>query len=556
MGPELGECRIGVSLSRGLVGWKSFTMAEIGLARTISLVYTSPQSVSNDDSSAGRFTGTCPGRIGSKGLGFWVGRVRVRVQNGRIGGLGYVVSRKASIPAAGYAFAEPSVTAGEVEKYGKQLTEQEAVVEYLQSEGIDTADLEGLELPPSTEVIRERLQFLLKIGLVVQDINDYPLLLGCSVKKNLIPVLDYLESLGVTTSSLPILVRKYPQILHSSVVVDLQPIVQYLEGLGIQREDMGSVLTRYPDVFGFKIEGTMSTSTAYLVMIGVNPRKIGSIFTQMPQIMGMRVGNNLKRKVDFLQGFGIPRPAIAKMIENRPVILGLSLEDQMRPAVDSLVEIGVGMDAVGRVIMLFPDILGLDVKAKLGEKLPWLTSKIGIKQEDVGEILMKLPQVLVINVAMGSARVEYLKQAGLSHEDIASMVTKSPQLLAASIEQSLKPNLEYLVEKMKRSLEEVVEFPAFLLYSLEARISPRYEEIAAKGLECSLAWMFNCTDQVFQERLLAEYSGQSGSEAEPDVPYIVSRRSRLVDQDEVENVASDEVGEEEEDEDDWQLHKA
>jgi hypothetical protein len=176
------------------------------------------QFVSND-SSAGRFTGTCLGRIGSKGLRFWVGRVRV--QNGRIGGLGYVVSREASIPAAGYAFAEPSVTTGEVEKCGKQLTEEEAVVEYLQSEGIDTADLEGLELPPSTEVIRERLQFLLKIGLVVQDNNDYPLLLGCSVKKNLIPVLDYLDSLGVTTSSLPILVRKYPQILHSSVVVDL-----------------------------------------------------------------------------------------------------------------------------------------------------------------------------------------------------------------------------------------------------------------------------------------------------------------------------------------------
>jgi hypothetical protein len=110
------------------------------------------QFVSND-SSAGRFTGTCLGRIGSKGLRFWVGRVRV--QNGRIGGLGYVVSREASIPAAGYAFAEPSVTTGEVEKCGKQLTEEEAVVEYLQSEGIDTADLEGLKIPPSTEVIRE-----------------------------------------------------------------------------------------------------------------------------------------------------------------------------------------------------------------------------------------------------------------------------------------------------------------------------------------------------------------------------------------------------------------
>ena len=44
------------------------------------------------------------------------------------------------------------------------------------------------------------------------------------------PILDYLEKLGVRKSVLPDLLQSYPQVLHSSVVIDLQPVVKFLEG--------------------------------------------------------------------------------------------------------------------------------------------------------------------------------------------------------------------------------------------------------------------------------------------------------------------------------------
>lgn len=427
-------------------------------------------------------------------------------------------------------FAEPSVSAAVVEEYEKQLTEEEAVAEYLESVGIDTANFDELELPPSLAIVRERVEFLQKLGLTLDDINDYPLMLGYSVKRNLIPVLTYLESLGVTPKSLPILIRRYPQILHSSVVVDLQPHVEYIEGLGIARADIGGVLTRYPDLFGFKIEGTISTSTAYLVMLGVNPRRMGYILTEMPEILGMRVGNNLKRKVDFLQSFGISQSAIAKMIETRPYFLGLDLTDQMRPAVESLIELGVERNAISYVITQFPDVLSLDVKAKLGERLTFLTSDIGIRAEDMGAVIAKLPQILVINTSKAIDRVNFLRQAGLTAADVGSMVTNCPQLLAASIEKSLKPNLNYLVENMKRKLEEVVEFPAYLLFNLGEIVRPRHEETVEKGVDCSLEWMLNCPEDVFQQRLTVDYGDQKSQDEEPEVPYIVTRRARLTDE--------------------------
>ena len=470
-------------------------------------------------------------RVKFRGLGF----MRSDEDGCNSGGVGCSLRVNSSVSIAQASlrpghFAEPSVTAQDMEKYEQRLTEEEAVTEYLESVGVDTTNLDELELPASLEIMRERVEFLQKIGLTVEDINDYPLMLGYSVKRNLIPVLNYLESLGVTSKSLPIIVRKYPQILHSSVVVDLQPHVEYLEGLGVQRADMGSVLTRYPEVFGFKIEGTISTSTAYLVMLGVNPRRMGYVLTELPQILGMRVGNNIKRKVDFLKSFGLSQSDIAKMIETRPYVLGLDLAEQMRPVVDSLVELGVPQDAISRVITQFPDILSLDVRRKMEERMTWLTSDVGISADDVGGVIVKLPQILVINATKATAQVEFLRQAGFSAQDIGSMVTNCPQLLAASIEKSLKPSLDYLVENMERKIEEVIEFPSYLLYNLEEIIRPRHEETKEKGVECSLAWMLNCSDDVFQERLTLEYAEEKNRDEEPDVPYIVSRRVRLTDE--------------------------
>lgn len=289
----------------------------------------------------------------------------------------------------------------------------------------------------------------------------------------------------------------------------------------------GSVLTRYPDIFGFKIEGTISTSAAYLTMLGVNPRRMGYILTEMPQILGLRVGNNIKRKVDFLCSFGLSQSAIAKIIETRPYFLRLDLADQMRPVVDSLIELGLARDAISHVITQFPDILSLDVKRKLAARLTWLTSDVGVSAEDMGALIAKMPQILVINTTKASARVEFLKQAGFP---VATMVRNCPQLLAASIDKSLKPNLEYLVSKMDRKLEEVVEFPSYLLYNVDETVRPRHEAILEKGIECSLAWMFNCTEEIFQQRLNVEYVVEEGNhDAELDVPYIVTRRTRLTD---------------------------
>ncbi|CAM6105278.1 unnamed protein product [Calypogeia fissa] len=395
---------------------------------------------------------------------------------------------------------QPSLAPRE-EIYENEYEAREAVLTYLKSQAIETVELESVTLPPSVTVMEERITFLKKIGLSTKDINYYPLMLGCSVKKNLVPVLSYLEKLNVEAKFLPDLIRKYPMVLNSSVTMDLEPVVTFLLGIGIDRLNLGRVLTRYPDILGFKIEGTMSTSIAYLVSLGVNMREIGPMITECPEILGMRVGNNIKLKVEYLLGLGIPKEVLAKVLEVKPFVLSFDLEEKMKPAIEELRSLGVREEHLSRVVIQYADILGLNVKHRLETKMGWLMKHAGVKREDVGRVMEKLPQILAINIALAQSRVTFLSREGFSVEDLGTMVTKCPQLLALSIDEVLRPHLSFFVESMKRPLSELVDYPFYFTYNLEKRVRPRYIQLEQKGVQCSLSWFLNCSDAKFSDRL-------------------------------------------------------
>ncbi|KAL6214748.1 hypothetical protein ACLB2K_014180 [Fragaria x ananassa] len=329
------------------------------------------------------------------------------------------------------------------------------VYDFLRGIGIVPDELDGLELPVTVEVMRERVDFLHSLGLTVEDINNYPLVLGCSVKKNMIPVLDYLGKLGVRKSTFTDFLRRYPQVLHASVVVDLAPVVQYLQGMDIKPDDIPRVLERYPELMGFKLEGTMSTSVAYLVGIGVARREIGGVLTRYPEILGMRVGRVIKPFVEYLE----------------------NLEKNQ-----------------------YPEIIGIDLKPKLVSQQSSLKSVIDLGPEDFGRVVEKMPQVVSLSDKPMMKHVDFLKNCGFSLEQMRKMVTGCPQLLALNLD-IMKLSFDFFQKEMQRPLDDLVAFPAFFTYGLESTIKPRHKMVTRKGLKCSLGWLLNCSDEKFEQRM-------------------------------------------------------
>ncbi|CAN8247963.1 unnamed protein product [Cochlearia groenlandica] len=374
------------------------------------------------------------------------------------------------------------------------------VYEFLRGIGIVPDELDGLELPVTADVMKERVDFLHKLGLTIEDINNYPLVLGCSVKKNMVPVLDYLGKLGVRKSTFTEFLRRYPQVLHASVVIDLAPVVKYLQGIDIKPIDVPRVLERYPEVLGFKLEGTMSTSVAYLVGIGVARREIGGILTRYPEVLGMRVARIIKPLVEYLVGLGIPKLAVARLIEKRPHILGFELDDTVKRNVQTLQDFNVRETSLPSIIAQYPEIIGLDLKPKLEAQRKLLSSAIDLNPEDIGSLIERMPQFVSLGESPMLKHIAFLKECGFSTDQTKEMVLGCPQVLALNIG-IMKLSLEYLKKEMKRPHQDLVDFPAFFTYGLESTVKPRQKKISKKGIKCSLAWMLNCSEEKFEQRM-------------------------------------------------------
>ena len=351
--------------------------------------------------------------------------------------------------------------------------------------------------------MKERVDFLHSLGLTISDINNYPLILGCSVKKNMIPVLDYLGKIGVRKSTFTDFLKRYPQVLHSSVVIDLAPVVRYLQGMDVRAQSIPRVLEKYPELLGFKLEGTMSTSVAFLVGIGVNRREIGGIITRYPEILGMRVGRVIKPFVEYLESLQLSRRAVAGLIERKPEILGFSLESQVKPNVESLVEFGVRTEAIASVIVEYPDVIGIsqeDLRKKLAEQQILLESTMFLEAGEFGRVIEKMPLVVGLGRSVVLKHVNFLKSCGFSLNQVKKMVASCPQILALNLD-IMRSSFDYFQGEMDGDLEDLVAFPAFFTYGLESSIKPRHRIVAQKGLKCSLAWLLNCTDAKFEQRM-------------------------------------------------------
>jgi mTERF domain-containing protein, mitochondrial len=423
--------------------------------------------------------------------------------------LSYLSSRPASSSSSSAPpeYEMPSVTWGVTQGRKERLVSRLLALDFLRSAGVTdpAGELEAVELPSSLDVLQERLDFLLRLGLSTDDLSNYPLLLAFSLRKNIIPVLSYLEKLGVTRARLAAFVRAYPACLHASVAVDLAPVVKALRGLDVDRMDIPRVLERYPDVLGLKPDGTISTSVAYLVgIVGVAPRDIGPMVTHFPFFLGTRVGTTIKPLCDYITSLGLPMRILARILEKRPYILGYDLEEMVKPNVEAMLSFGIRKEALPLVIAHYPPILGLPLKAKLAAQHYFFNLKLKIDPDGFARAVEKLPQLVSLNQNVILKPVEFLRARGISNEDVARMVVRCPQILLQRIE-FMKNIMYFFKSEMKRPISELLEYPEYFTYSLELRVKPRYMRVASKGVRCSLDWFLNCSDQRFEERMRGDF---------------------------------------------------
>lgn len=79
----------------------------------------------------------------------------------------------------------------------------------------------------------------------------------------------------------------------------------------------------------------------------------------------------------------------------------------------------------------------------------------------------------------------------------AALCARCPAIFGYSVENNLRPKIEYLANNMGRSVVELKKFPQYFAFSLKKRIIPRHLHLKQRNVQIPLQRMLLMSNERF-----------------------------------------------------------
>jgi len=332
-------------------------------------------------------------------------------------------------------------------------------------------------------------------------IENFPKIFLQGLDTKLRPVLDFLESMGVSADAVGQVVLLYPPVLLCDIDQDLKKRARTLTKVGVPARNLGKMVSRYPWILSRSAQNNVKDLVDFLFSIKVPQKEVDLSITRCPQLVGCSTTRTMQPMVDRMNELGVKSKRLGRVIACSPQLL-IRTHEEFNEVVGFLSKLGVDPKDMGGMLKRSPEVFASDVSETLETKVQFLED-LGIKDELIQRVVRMFPEMLLMSVKDSlQPRMEYLRMWNISKNNIARMVYKFPPLLGYNVEPVLKPKLQFLVNSMGRQVYEVVEYPRYFSYSLEKRIIPRARVIERRQISCDLKSMLAKNDDEFAAEFL------------------------------------------------------
>ncbi|CAH8372954.1 unnamed protein product [Eruca vesicaria subsp. sativa] len=221
-------------------------------------------------------------------------------------------------------------------------------------------------------------------------------------------------------------------------------------------------------------EGALRPQTLYLLDLGLNLEQIKTITRKFAAFPYYSLEGKIKPVVEFLLDLGVPKSDIPTILCKRPQICGISLTDNLKPTMAFLETLGIDKNQWAKIIYRFPAILTYS-RQKLTSTVEFLT-QTGLSEEQIGKILTRCPNIMSYSVEDKlRPTMEYFKSLNV---DVAILLHRCPQTFGLSIETNLKPVTEFFLEK-GYGIDEIgimiSRYGALYTFSLRENLMPKWD---------------------------------------------------------------------------------
>ncbi|CAL9137406.1 unnamed protein product [Musa acuminata var. zebrina] len=203
--------------------------------------------------------------------------------------------------------------------------------------------------------------------------------------------------------------------------------------------------------------------------------------------------------VEFLKSKGFSDRHFPRLSSASPTIFSSAdVNRTLAPVFAFLVtELSADPDQARDLILRCPDLLMASVDYRLRPTLLFL-QELGLRSlsspTNLNAHLLNTP------VEKLASKIRFLEGLGLSHQEASKVCARCPAIFGYSVENNLRPKVEYLVREMGRSMEEVNEFPQYFAFSMEKKIRPRHLHLKERGVRIPLQRMLLWSDDRFYRK--------------------------------------------------------
>eukprot|EP00956_Cyclotella_meneghiniana_P044431 scaffold318073_cov76-Cyclotella_meneghiniana.AAC.3 len=221
-----------------------------------------------------------------------------------------------------------------------------------------------------------------------------------------------------------------------------------------------------------------------------------------PNILSYKLTNIQSTIHFFHEEVGLSKAEIRSIIKAYPSVLTYSIANRLRPHIHFLQnEIGGGKEnwkAWKKVVCTYPQFFSHSLEKTLLPKIHFFCDKetdglLQLKKSELSQVVAKFPPTLWLSNENMNEKLNYLTESlELDSNELRAIILTYPQVLGLSLQNNLKPKMEFFLVRSNEDLEDpyndhgfncgfskeelkdfVLYQPALLAYSLEGRLKPR-----------------------------------------------------------------------------------
>ncbi|XP_031496201.1 transcription termination factor MTERF2, chloroplastic-like [Nymphaea colorata] len=294
---------------------------------------------------------------------------------------------------------------------------------------------------------------------------------------------EFLRSIGIGSSRIPMVLATWPQILRYECD-SLASVVEYLKGfVGLSNKEFVRIIVKHPNILGHSVK-EIDQNVNFIREIGLSSKEVKTFFIREPQLLIHDLKSKLGNLVGYFTSVGVQQQHIGRVLLQRPALLSSDLEKNVVPVVNYLKSLRASPDDIDKIVSSFPGVFFYDLEKDFKATVSQLENA-GVKPSVMGKLFRKHPHLLKSRMNFGP-KLKFLLELGLKNVDLGRVIFNAPQLLSLNIEEKILPTVKFLetIGVKGALLRKLLRLkPMVLAYSMETKLQPNIKFLHDLGIE-------------------------------------------------------------------------